>query len=279
MNDITNGDSAVLSPTHGGPEPKKSISAMQPERVISHIEHYCNSQDMVTRWGALYSAQSILQNRFCGHIFINEGVSGHMLNQHYLSKMFPISDRQVNGLLKDEHYQIPFLDRIVNLDTATVTQRKANKVHQLAVMRHDSAPLDPEDHSHQADSTHVHDIHEADSKAKHAELNLKLGEGTKLTSKDLSGAEGSRISVVKVHDPEEEVRGRTVRQLSRFWRYLDGGDPDDPKSVHFKGLKFQKPIAPPAYEETEQKKPFWEAFKPKGHFTHALNTHNASPGW
>lgn len=271
-----NGDSAVLSPTQGG---QKSIAQVAPERVISHIEHYCNSQDMVTRWGALYSAKSILQNRFCGHIFINEGVSGHMLNQHYLSKMFPISDRQVNGLLRDANYQIPFLDRIVNLDTATVTQRKSNAVHQLAVMRHDSAPHDPEDHSHQADHAPIQDIHHSESHTDHADLGLKLGEGTKLTSKDLSGAEGSRISVVKVHDEEEEVKGRTVRQLSRLWRYLDGGDPDDPKSAHFKGrvVKRQLALPPPAYEEKEAKPAYWEVFKPKGHFTHALNMHNASP--
>jgi hypothetical protein len=207
------------------------ISEMLPERVVPHIEHYCNSQDMVTRWGALYSAKSILQNRFCGHIFINEGASGHMLNQHYLSDMFPLYNRRagachaLNTSSDSKHNGVPFLDRIVNVDTATVTQRKSNLVHQLAVMRHESAPLHPDDHSHAAHSSHVHDIHDICSRSEHEGLSLTLGEGKKLQSQDLSGAEGSRISVVKVPHPEDKYVGKTVRQLSRLWRYLDGAVP------------------------------------------------------
>jgi hypothetical protein len=55
---------------------------------------------------------------------------------------------------------------------------------------------------------------------------LKRGEGIELPSKDLSGAEGSTISVLTAHDPNEEYKCKTVRQLSRLWRYLDGADPD-----------------------------------------------------
>ena len=109
--------------------PKQSTRHFRnaPERVVPYIEHYCNSGDMVTRWGALFSAKSILQNRFCGHIFINEGASGHMLNQHYLSDMFPTrynkaGDGHVDGTSSEsKHNGLPFLDRIVKLDTATVT--------------------------------------------------------------------------------------------------------------------------------------------------------------
>jgi hypothetical protein len=69
-------------------------------------------------------------------------------------------------------------------------------------------------------------VHHAQTKKESEEMFLKLGEGTELTSKDLSGAEGSRISVVKAHGLNELYEGKTVRQLSRLWRYLDGGDPD-----------------------------------------------------
>jgi hypothetical protein len=93
-------------------------------------------------------------------------------------------------------------------------------------MRHESAPLDPNDHSHAAHSSHVHDVHKLQSKSEHEDLLLTLGEGTKLRSKDLSGAEGSRISVVKLPHPDDVYEGKTVRQLSRLWRYLDGADPD-----------------------------------------------------
>ncbi|KAE9362540.1 hypothetical protein N431DRAFT_490468 [Stipitochalara longipes BDJ] len=207
-----------------------AISEMLPERVVAHIEHYCNSGDMVTRWGALFSAKSILQNRFCGHIFINEGVTGHMLNQHYLSDMFPIHHKKggaghVEGTSSEaKNYGVPFLDRVVKLDTATVTHRDSNAAHQLAVMRDESAP-DRGDHSHIAHTTPVTEIHNSQSQAEHHDVFLELGEGSKLTSKDLSGAEGSRISVVIVQDPNNN-RGKTVRQLSRLWRYMDGADPD-----------------------------------------------------
>lgn len=240
MPSIANGDTKVLS----SPDKKQShvtkldadgkpspvISEMLPERVVAHIEHYCNSGDMVTRWGALFSAKQILQNRFCGHIFINEGVTGHMLNQHYLSDMFPIHHKKAGAGHADgtsseaKHHGVPFLDRIVKLDTATVTQRDSKAKHQLAVMRQESAPRD--DHSHVAHATPVSEVHHTQSKAEHDDIFLKLGEGTELTSRDLSGAEGSRISVVKAHDPNVEYKGKTVRQLSRLWRYLDGADPD-----------------------------------------------------
>lgn len=212
------------------------ISEMLPERVVAHIEHYCNSGDMVTRWGALFSAKLILQNRFCGHIFINEGVTGHMLNQHYLSDMFPIHHKKAGAGHADgtsseaKHHGVPFLDRVIKLDTATVTQRNSKAAHQLAVMRQESAP-NHADHSHIAHTTAVSEIHHTQSKAQHDVVFLKLGEGTALTSKDLSGAEGSRISIVKAHDPNEEYKGKTVRQLSRLWRYLDGADPDEQTEV------------------------------------------------
>jgi hypothetical protein len=215
------------------PDKGPVISEMLPERVVPYIEHYCNSGDMVTRWGALYSAKEILQNRFCGHIFINEGVSGHMLNQHYLSDMFPLHHKKASaGHLpgtssEDKHHGVPFLDRLVHLDTATITQRESTSLHQLAVMRHESAPMHPADPSHAAHQSEVHEVHSADSAKARQELHLKLGEGKELTSTDLSGAEGSRISVVKVHAYGDVYRGKTVRQLSRLWRYMDGADSDE----------------------------------------------------
>jgi hypothetical protein len=221
-----------LGTSNGKAGQKSTIKKMLPERVVPYIEHYCNSQDMVTRWGALYSAKSILQNRFCGHIFINEGASGHMLNQHYLSDMFPLHHQSAGAghapgtSSESKHHGVPFLDRMVHIDTATVTQRNSRAVHQLAIMRHESDETDPNDDSHQAHESEVHQLHSA-ANMKEREEFLKLGEGIELTSKDLSGAEGSRISVVKLPTPGDRTRGKTVRQLSRLWRYLGGRDPDD----------------------------------------------------
>ncbi|KAH8804490.1 hypothetical protein F5884DRAFT_796150 [Xylogone sp. PMI_703] len=57
--------------------------------VISHIEHYCNEYDLVCSWGALSSAGQT-DTRFYGKVFVSRGATGHLLNQHYLSKMFPV---------------------------------------------------------------------------------------------------------------------------------------------------------------------------------------------
>lgn len=188
-----------------------AISVMLPERVVAHIEHYCNSGDMVTRWGALFSAKSILQNRFCGHIFINGGVTRHMLNQYYLSDMFPIHYKKggvghAEGTSSEaKNYGVPFL----RLDTATVPHRNSNAAYQLAVIRDESA-LDRGDNSYIAHTTPITEIHHSQTQAEYRDVLLELGEGSKLISKDLSGAEGSRISVVIVQDPNNN-RGKTVR--------------------------------------------------------------------
>lgn len=139
--------------------------------------------------------------------------------------MFPLHHKGAgaghqHGMSSDsKNHGMPFLDRIVHLDTANVTQRDSEAKHQLAVMRHESQ-TEYDDHSQQAHDVHVGDVHHIQSQAEHAEMILKLGEGTRLTSADLSGAEGSRISIVKRHQIEEArlYKGKTVRQLSRLWR-------------------------------------------------------------
>lgn len=73
--------------------------------VVRHIEHYINGEDLVPRWGVLKEAQRIPQNRYAGKVFVRIAATGHMLNQHYLSQMFP--------LLGDAH----FLDQKVLVDT------------------------------------------------------------------------------------------------------------------------------------------------------------------
>jgi len=70
------------------------------QRVIKHIEHYANSEDFVANIGVLNftspSAQPYADgNAFAGPVFIRRG-SGHLLNMHYLDKMFPMVDGRVD---------------------------------------------------------------------------------------------------------------------------------------------------------------------------------------
>lgn len=71
------------------------------ERVIKHIEHYANSKDFVANLGVLEFTSPKAQpfadgNAFFGKVFVREG-SGHLLNMHYLDKMFTM----VNGVVDE----------------------------------------------------------------------------------------------------------------------------------------------------------------------------------
>lgn len=55
--------------------------------AVRHIEHYANDGEFVARWGVLTFAR--MQNRYMGRVFIRPG-TGHLLNQHYLTNMFPL---------------------------------------------------------------------------------------------------------------------------------------------------------------------------------------------
>ena len=57
-------------------------------KVIGHIEHYTNAGDFVSQFGVLNYTR--IQNRFMGRLFLSPG-SGHLLNQHYLYKMFALN--------------------------------------------------------------------------------------------------------------------------------------------------------------------------------------------
>ncbi|KAL2856480.1 hypothetical protein BJY01DRAFT_231340 [Aspergillus pseudoustus] len=76
-----------------------------PRRVISHIEHYCNERDPACSWGAM-SSDNRADVRFDGRVFILQGRSGHLLNQHYLSRMFaPHAARATEEFAKDRFSQ------------------------------------------------------------------------------------------------------------------------------------------------------------------------------
>jgi len=209
------------------PPPSRAFttSPLLPERVIPHIEHYCNSKDMVTRWGALYSAEEVLRNRFCGHVFVIENGSGHMLNQHYLSTIFPIG-RTPSG----EH---PFLDRII--DVESVSLRAVGPPNGNAAAGKPDGKL-----SSPVAVTKLHTdaggatvaVGAAAKKDVDGGVVLEtdlLGSGEVLSLKDIAGAEGTRLSIVL---PSGELGGNPaqptrVRDVSRLWRYLGGESPPD----------------------------------------------------
>lgn len=61
--------------------------------IIGHIEHYANADDFVARWGVLkftIGEPPVNENVFTDAVFVRSG-GGHLLNQHYLSRMFPFN--------------------------------------------------------------------------------------------------------------------------------------------------------------------------------------------
>jgi hypothetical protein len=78
---------------------RKYTNQGKPERCIPHIEHYVNSQDFVAMWGILDFIR--IPGRYLGDVFIRQG-SGHLLNQHYLDTMFPLSHDETQILGENE---------------------------------------------------------------------------------------------------------------------------------------------------------------------------------
>jgi hypothetical protein len=115
------------------------------------------------------------------------------------------------------------LDRVVEVDSATVAKRDVNAAKQLTILRHDSMPIDALSRTSISVSASRIRIP--------AQPNFEgvvLGEGDVLQEKDLAGAEGSRITVATANSSETpQGSGRRVRDLSRLWRYMGGESPAD----------------------------------------------------
>ena len=148
---------------------------------------------------------------------------GHMLNQHYLDPMFPLSNGQkqaakegkgikwkpagkINGRKGDnvaDKSDELFLDRIVTPDEKLAMQRDFTAIAEMGVVRRESG--------------------------------LEFGSGEVLkgayglaNDQDVNGDEClifKRTTSGQI--VAEEARGKTVKELSRLWKYLGGKSPMD----------------------------------------------------
>ena len=171
----------------------------QPRHVISHIEHYANEKDLVPRWGVLHCTQDVLNNRYAGSVFVREGASGHMFNQHYLEPMFPLPEKDTYPP------QNAFLDRVINMNEKLAMERDSVAISNASHMRRKSA--------------------------------LEFGDGEVVPEVQVlpNGTNGGPVSngesVLTFARTDsgrllvEEARGKTVRELSRLWRYMGGRSP------------------------------------------------------
>jgi len=178
------------------------------ERVIPHVEHYALASDIFARCGVLHSTRNVLHNRFCGRVFVldekamrrpNGSVAstaggGFMLNEHYLDLLFPT----------DPLYAIDVLNQVVEVDMETAEKREFTAqgvaLPQKFISRHSS-----ENRSRSlSGSPNVSPKSE----------NIASWE----TSVGVNGVGRARVAA-------KECEGKTVKQLSRLWRYAHGGRP------------------------------------------------------
>ena len=122
--------------------------------------------------------------------------SGHMFNQHYMSTMFPL----------DHAWAGTFLDQVVDADEKLATRRESIAVQQVDVMRKESADQ----------TCNCEDMRCSNSWENPA--------GAVVNAERLYEANGLMLNFM---ESQAEARGKTVRQLSRLWRYVDGGNPVD----------------------------------------------------
>ncbi|KAL9024242.1 MAG: hypothetical protein Q9196_006659 [Gyalolechia fulgens] len=185
---------------------------------IPYIEHYANEYDMIPRWGVLYAIKNLVFNRYAGKVYVRMGATGHMFVDHYLDPIFPLpkparlepgpamNTRQVGGH-RTEAAEIEdadgFLNALVDVD-ADLEQRRAQKPRKRLVQAKSARQA----HAHPASM-----VNEAGGNAIHA----------------------THGSVDGVHrDADDDLMtfvdgnaGKTVKELSRLWKYLGGADPDD----------------------------------------------------
>ncbi|RPB16964.1 hypothetical protein P167DRAFT_499627 [Morchella conica CCBAS932] len=166
------------------------------ERLIRHIEHYANEHDFVALFGVLHFTRDKLSNRFVGKVFENKGHGGHLMNQHYLDRMFV---DEASG----------FLDQVVEIDENTAMQREEEAGLEGALNRTEV----------EARATHGENVAHGTAEAVGVRIDASRSVRT-LGTVRTRGTMDARRSV-------ERQRGKTVRDLSRLWRYKDGHSPQD----------------------------------------------------
>ncbi|KAK4694602.1 hypothetical protein P7C71_g3005, partial [Lecanoromycetidae sp. Uapishka_2] len=178
----------------------------QPKHVISHIEHYANEYDMVARWGVLHCTQDILNNRYAGSVFVRMGSSGHLFNQHYMDAMFPLPNDNAPLLPRI------FLDGLVKVDEKLAMKREDVAIGNVGVMRRESGLEFGDGQVIQDGLPMMHNPHSGSSGSHRTSENPVMTFARTSTGRLLA----------------EEAQGKTVRELSRLWRYQGGRSPHTP---------------------------------------------------
>ena len=205
----------LLSFPIGFDDHQASSESVRGMRCIPYIEHYCNEYDMVSRWGALHNVTQVLDNRYSGTVFVRIGATGHLFNQHYLAIMFPLpstspssalpssGEQQTNGAKQGPK---AFYDKSVKVDVKLALAREDTAMKNMGLRRRESA-------------NSVFELWDGESLSADAPLNGDIPGGRK-------EAVGVKILRDNVAEEGKDTKRKTVKQLSRLWRYEGGESPD-----------------------------------------------------
>lgn len=174
--------------------------------MIPHIEHYANELEPVSRWGVLHCTQDILNNRYAGSVFVRMGASGHLFNQHYMDAIFPLPG--------DNTPLLPqiFLDGLVKVDETLAMKRENVAIGNVGIMRRESG-------LELGDGQVIHDgLGKVNGQYPPNNVPRRTSDNTVMTF--------ARTSTGRLL--AEEAQGKTVRELSRLWRYQGGRSPHTP---------------------------------------------------
>ena len=119
-----------------------------------------------------------------------------MFDKHYLDQMFPYLEPERQRLLKGHELSEPFLDRVVDVDEITVARRETVVMEELDRIR-------------SGEGLELGD-------REHVEGGSKNDSGIMVFARTSTG----KLMADNAH-------GKTVRQLSRLWRYQGGRTPYD----------------------------------------------------
>jgi len=222
---FTRADGTIVSPVKATLA-SRGYRTEDTERVIPHIEHYALSSDITARAGIIHNTCSALDNRFCGRLFILNKQPGFLFNAHYLSSLFPSSP--------SPH---PVLDCPVEVDVETAAKREFTAQGVSVALkslstRQSSGSNTNVSPDQSPKSLHSHSIPMA---LPHSNSHVigqtngmkegKRGSWSQQGIHNTSAVTPSAASVAQARNSAREAEGKTVRQLSRLWRYANGGKP------------------------------------------------------
>ncbi|KAK2810415.1 hypothetical protein FQN50_002904 [Emmonsiellopsis sp. PD_5] len=253
-----------------------------PARVIRHIEHYVNNEDIVPRWGVLWNIRDV-HTRYSGKVFVRNQATGHMFNQHYLANIFPLGTRPGEGLGGGDGTDEGrgFLDQVVVVDERTCRDREGyvREMVGLANVQGGTGVVESEDESSDsslspsqelpndndndipipipklrvvgngngtangnqnptANGTVIHasddqqqpqqiDLDTNDSALSPGPNSIANGHGVCGCGYEHHGHHHHHHQLLDDGDDAAAGTGKSVRELSRLWRYLGGGVPGD----------------------------------------------------